>query len=131
VGNQSFLAGCVPVDVNPWLMAGSPVGRNTRGGIYPFELLVSVEGLRDHGAYLSALKCHMGIVTSQWMIPPRRVIRGGLKSAARKEQPLYWLRVAFIGSSRGYHQGNRTTGGEVFTAAGAGTLARKELVLNK
>jgi len=98
----SFLAGCVPANMSPWLTAGCPVGRNTRGGIYPFELLVSVGGSRDHGAYLSALKCRMGVASNQWMIPPRRVIRGGLKSAARKEQPLYWLRVVFVGSSRGY-----------------------------
>jgi len=131
VGNQSFLAGCVPAYVNPWLTAGCPVGRNTRRGIYPFELLVSVLGSRDYGAYLSALKCRMGIVSNQWMIPPRRVIRGGLKSAAEKEQPLYWLREAYVGSSRGHRQDDRTTGCEVFTTAGVGTLARRESYLNK
>jgi len=57
---------------------------------------MSVRGLRDHGAYLSALKCRMGIVSNQWMILPRELIRGGLKSAARKVQPLYWLRVDVI-----------------------------------
>jgi len=131
VGNQLFLAGCVPAYVNPWLTAGCPVGRNTRRGIYPFELLVSVEGSRDYGAYLSALKCRMGIVSNQWMILPRKVIRGGFKSAARKVQPLYWLRVMCVGSSRGHLQDDRTTGGEVFTTAGVGTLARRELDLNK
>jgi len=87
---------------------------------------VSVLGSRDHTAYLSALKCRMGVASNQWMISPRRVIRGGLKSAARKVQPLYWLRVACVGSSRGHHQGDRTTGGEVFTTAGVGTPVVKE-----
>jgi len=83
----SFLAGCVPANMSPWLTAGCPVGRNTRGGIYPLELLVSVGGSRDHGAYLSALKCRMGVASNQWMIPPRRVIRGGLNPRQGKNNP--------------------------------------------